>query len=123
MLKILREKSSWSLQIKGIMKSIKQQIIKANQEKIERENELWFVDYCNNCKTGLAFKNDVPCHHPYYCWHEGEPAIVQAGIVRIDEYRRLYGYVTAQMYEEYKQLRKRQRQLIWHGRRKLLGGR
>ena len=122
MLKRLREKSSRSLQIKYIMKSIKQQIIKAKQEKIERENELWFVDYCNNCKTGLAFKNDVPCHHPWYCWHEGEAAIVQADIVRIDEYRRLHGYITVQMYEEYKRLRKRQRQLIWHGRRKLLGG-
>ncbi|WP_292816332.1 hypothetical protein [Methanobrevibacter sp.] len=121
-MKRLREKSSWSLQIKSIMKSIKQQIIKAKQEKIERKNELWFVDYCNNCKTGLTFKNDVPCHHPYYCWHEGEAAIVQARIVRIDEYRRLHGYVTAQMYEEYKQLRKRQQQLIWHGRRKLLKG-
>ena len=122
MLKRLREKSSWSLQIKYIMKSIKQQIIKAKQEKMERENELWFVDYCNNCKTGLAFKNDVPCHHPYYCWHEGEAAIVQAGIVRIDDYRKLHGYVTAQMYEEYKQLRKRQQQLIWRDRRKLLKG-
>lgn len=122
MLKRLHEKSSWSLQIKYIMKSIKQQIIKAKQEKIERENELWFVDYCNNCKTGLAFKNDVPCHHPYYCWHEGEAAIIQAVIVRIDEFKRLNGYVTAQMFEEYKQLRKRQQQLIWHGRRKLLKG-
>lgn len=119
-MKRLREKSSWSLQIKLIMKSIKQQIIEAKQEKIERENELWFVDYCNNCKTGLAFKNDVPCHHPYYCWHEGEPAIVQAAIVRIDEFKRLNGYVTAQMFEEYKKSRKRQRQLIWKGRRKLL---
>ena len=119
-MKRLREKSSRSLQIKYIMKSIKQQIIKAKQEKIERENELWFVDYCNNCKTGLAFKNDVPCHHPYYCWHEGEAAIIQAAIVRIDEFKRLNGYVTAQMFEEYKKSRKRQRQLIWQGRRKLL---
>ena len=103
-----------------VMKSIRQQIIEAKKEKREMEEELWFVDYCNNCKTGLAFKNDVPCHHPYYCWHEGEPAIVQAGIVGIDEYRRLNGHITAQMYEEYKRLRKRQRQLIWYGRRKLL---
>ena len=65
-----------------VMKSIRQQIIEAKKEKREREEELWFVDYCNNCKTGLAFKNDVPCHH--------------------------------------KRLRKKQRQLIWHGRRKLL---
>lgn len=104
------------------MKSIRQQIIKAKKEKTERGSELWFVDYCNNCKTGLAFKNDVPCHYPYYCWHEGEPAIVQSDLVRIDEFRRLHGHITAQMYVEYKQLRKRQRQLVWKGRRKLLRG-
>ena len=105
-----------------LMKSIRQQIIEAKKEKTEREEELWFVDYCNNCKTGLASEHDIPCHHPYYCWHEGEPAIFQSDIVRIEEYRRLHGYITAQMYEEYKRLRKRQRQLIWHGRRKLLKG-
>ena len=103
-----------------VMKSIRQQIIEAKKEKRELEEELWFVDYCNNCKTGLAFKNDVACHHPYYCWHEGESAIVKSAIVGIDEYRRLNGHITAQMYEEYKRLRKRQRQLIWYGRRKLL---
>ena len=102
------------------MTSIKQQIIKAKKEKREREEELWFVDYCNNCKTGLASQCDVPCHHPWYCWHEGESAIVQAAIVRIDEYRRLHKHVTSQMYWEYKELRKRQRQLIWKGRRELL---
>lgn len=104
------------------MKSIRQQIIEAKRQKTERESELWFVDYCNNCKTGLAFKNDVSCHHPYYCWHEGESGIVQAGIVRIDEFRRLHGYITSQMYVEYKQLRKRQRKLVWKGRKKLLRG-
>ena len=104
------------------MTSIKQQIIKAKKEKREREENMGFVDYCNNCKTGLAFKNDVPCHHPYYCWHEGESAIVQSEIVRINEFRRQHGYVTSQMYYEYKELRKKQRQLIWQGRRKLLNG-
>ena len=102
------------------MKSIRQQIIEAKKEKTQREEEMWFVDYCNNCKTGLASECDVPCHHPWYCWHEGEAAIVQAGIVRIDEYRRLHGHVTSQMYWEYKELRKRQRQLIGKGRRELL---
>ena len=38
------------------MKSIKEQIIEAKKEKREREEEMWFVDYCNNCKTGLASK-------------------------------------------------------------------
>ena len=102
------------------MKSIRQQIIEAKKEKTKRDEELWFVDYCNNCKTGLASEHDIPCHHPYYCWHEGEAAIVQAEIVRIDEFRRLHGYVTSQMYWEYKDLRKRQRQLIGKGRRELL---
>ena len=104
------------------MKSIRQQIIEAKKEKTQREKEIWFVDYCNNCKTGLASKCDVPCHHPWYCWHEGESAIVQAEIVRIDEFRRQHGYITSQMYYEYKELRKRQHQLIWKGRQKLLKG-
>ncbi len=102
------------------MKSIRQQIIEAKKEKTQREKEIWFVDYCNNCKTGLASECDIPCHHPWYCWHEGESAIVQSEIVRIDEFRRQHGYVTSQMYWEYKELRKKQRQLIWKGRRKLL---
>lgn len=103
-----------------VMTSIREQIIEAEAEKRERGEELWFVDYCNNCKTGLASQCDVSCHHPWYCWHEGKSAIVQAAIVRIDEYRRLHGHVTSQMYWEYKELRKRQRQLVWQGRRKFL---
>lgn len=105
-----------------IMKSIKQQIIQAKQEKTERNKESWYVDYCNNCKTGLSSEHDVPCHHPYYCWHEGESADVQAGIVAIDEHRRLYGYITAQMREEYKQLRNRQAKIIGKGKAKTLRG-
>ena len=105
------------------MKSIKQQIIEAKKQKTEHNKESWFVDYCNNCKTGLASEFDVPCHHPYYCWHEGEAAVVQAGIVRIDEFRRLHGYVTAQMYEEYKELRERQGKLVGKGKARTLRGR
>ncbi|MBQ2654039.1 MAG: hypothetical protein IJF83_10825 [Methanobrevibacter sp.] len=34
--------------------------------------ELWFVDYCNNCKDlDIMSPNEVPCHHPWYCWHDG----------------------------------------------------
>ncbi|MFR5822140.1 MAG: hypothetical protein ACLUGX_08155 [Methanobrevibacter smithii] len=36
------------------MKSIRQQIIKARKEKTERESELWFVDYCNNCSKNTC---------------------------------------------------------------------
>ena len=102
------------------MKSIKQQIIEAKMQKKEQNKESWFVDYCNNCKTGLASEYDVPCHHPYYCWHEGESAEVQARIVKIDEYRRLNGHITAKMCEEYKELRKRQAKLIGRGKSRLI---
>lgn len=103
------------------MKSIKQQIIEAKKEKIERNKESWFVDYCNNCRTGLASKHDIPCHHPWYCWHDGgECQEVQAGIVRIDEFRRLNGYITSEMFEKYKELRERQAKLIGKGKAKTL---
>lgn len=50
------------------MKSIRQQIIKARKEKTERESELWFVELLQqHARQVLAFKNDVPCHHPWYC--------------------------------------------------------
>ena len=103
------------------MKSIKQQIIEAKRQKIENNKEAWYVDYCNNCKSELASEYDVPCHHPYYCWHDGgECQEVQAGIVRIDEYRRVNGRLDAHMYEEYKLLRERQAKLIGKGKAKTL---
>lgn len=103
------------------MKSIKQQIIDAKMEKTERNKEAWFVDYCNNCKTGLASEHDIPCYHPYYCWHDGgECQEVQAKIVAIDEFRRLHGRLDAHMYQEYKELRERQAKLIGKGKAKIL---
>ena len=105
------------------MKSIKQQIIEAKMQKTERNKEAWFVDYCNNCRTGLSAPFDIPCHHPYYCWHDGgECQEVQAGIVRIDEHRRLNGSLDAHMYLEYKVLRERQAQLVGKGKKELLRG-
>ena len=43
------------------MKSIRRQIIEAKKEKTQREEEMWFVDYCNNCKIGLTSECDIPC--------------------------------------------------------------
>ena len=102
-----------------LIKSIQEQINEAQQQRTIVNKESWFVDYCNNCKNGLSCSFDVPCRHPYYCWHEGEAAEVQASLVKIDEHHRLHGYITAQMLEEYKELRERQAQLVRDGKFKL----
>lgn len=34
--------------------------------------DFYFVDYCNNCKDlDVMDITEVPCHHPWYCWHDG----------------------------------------------------
>ena len=34
--------------------------------------DLFYVDYCNCCKDlELMSSNEVPCHHPFYCWQDG----------------------------------------------------
>lgn len=34
--------------------------------------DFWFVDYCNNCRDlDVMAANETPCHHPWYCWHDG----------------------------------------------------
>ena len=34
-------------------------------------SEFWFVDYCTNCKDlDVMDPKEVPCHHPWYCWHD-----------------------------------------------------
>lgn len=104
------------------MKTIRQQIIEEKQNQIEKNKDLWFVDYCNNCKTDLASKYDTPCHHPYYCWHEGESAIVQDGIIQIEEYRRTHGFITTQMYEQLKVLHQKKRKLIGKGKARTIRG-
>lgn len=35
-------------------------------------DDFWYVDYCNNCKDlEVMSPLEVPCHHPWYCWHDG----------------------------------------------------
>lgn len=74
--------------------SKRQQIIAAKKEKTLIEEEMRFVEYC---KTKMALKCDVFCHHPRYHWYEGESVTVKAEIVRINEFRRQHRHVTSQI--------------------------
>lgn len=34
-------------------------------------DDFWYVDYCNNCRDlDVMDEKEVPCHHPWYCWHD-----------------------------------------------------
>lgn len=57
------------------MASIQDQIQQAKKTQKEYLKEFYYLDYCNNCRTGLAAKHDIPCHHPWYCWHTDEDDI------------------------------------------------
>lgn len=52
--------------------------------------EFWYVDYCNNCKDlDVMASNEVPCHHPFYCWHdkgEVQELEYQLGVLYEKEY-------------------------------------
>lgn len=97
------------------MISIQEQIQQNKQTKKGYLKELYFVDYCNNCRTGLASKYDVPCHHPFYCWHDnGECQELQYEIVKLETKNKL----TNQEYETLKNLKIQQRKKVIEGLRK-----
>ena len=95
------------------MVSIQDQIQTVKQQKKEYLQELYYVDYCNNCRTGLASKHDVPCHHPWYCWHAGESSKIQSEIVQLQNKEKL----TTQEYNKLKNLKIKQRKEIIKGMR------
>ena len=95
------------------MVSIQDQIQTVKQQKKEYLQELYYVDYCNNCRTGLAAKHDVPCHHPWYCWHTGKSAEIQSEIVQLQNKEKL----TTQEYYKLKNLKIKQRKEIIKGLR------
>ena len=96
------------------MVDIQDQINQVKQTKKEYLKELYYVDYCNNCKTGLASKHDTPCHHPYYCWHDnGEIQKLQTKIVQLQ----IKPYLTTQEYETLKTLKTKQRKKTIEGLR------
>lgn len=96
------------------MISIQEQIQQNKQTKKDHLQELYFVDYCNNCRTGLASKYDVPCHHPWYCWHEGKSSEIQIEIVKLENKKQLSNYE----YNKLKDLRVMQRKEFIKGLRK-----
>lgn len=107
-----------------IMTSIQQQIIEQKQNKTEKLKDLFYVDYCNNCKDaeirGEYGRDYVPCHHPWYCWQDGgevQELEYQLSLLRENEHWQ--GYLTAQEYEKLKKLKARKWELIKEGRRNM----
>lgn len=96
------------------MLSIQEQIQATMQQKKQHLDELYFVDYCNNCRTGLASKYDVPCHHPWYCWHETGTGDLQAEIVKLQKQDKL----TTSEYHLLNNLKMKRRRVIIEEMRK-----
>ena len=50
-------------------------------------DDFWYVDYCNNCKDlEVMSPLEVPCHHPWYCWHDkGEVQEMEAKLGKLYE--------------------------------------
>ena len=88
------------------MVNIQDQITQAKQTQKEYLQEFYYLDYCNNCKTGLASKHDIPCHHQWYCWHTDEDGIgdLQRQIVELQIKPKL----TTQEYHKLKKLKNKQ---------------
>ena len=88
------------------MDLIRRQIHEKKQAKKDYLNEFYYLDYCNNCKTGLASKYDIPCHHQWYCWHTDEDGIgdLQRQIIELSRKQDL----TSQEYHRLKELKTKQ---------------
>lgn len=58
--------------------------------------DFWYVDYCNNCKDlDIMDSKEVPCHHPWYCWHDnGEVQELEYQLGCLNETERTRGYLT-----------------------------
>lgn len=92
------------------MNIIRQQIQTEKASQQEYLKELYYIDYCNNCKTGLSSKHDIPCHHPWFCWHTDDDDIgnLQRQIVELDRKKQL----TSQEYYKLKELKDKRYQKI-----------
>ena len=59
--------------------------------------ELYYTDYCNNCKDlDVMDSKEVPCSHPFYCWKDGgevQELEYQLGLIRHNSWLR--GYMLA----------------------------
>ncbi len=60
--------------------------------------DLFYVDYCNCCKDlDVMSPNEVPCHHPWYCWHDGgevQELEYQLGVLNEKEHCRGFLYAS-----------------------------
>ena len=106
------------------MDIIEQQLQEEKIAKKEALKDLFYVDYCNNCKDadirGEYGKDYTPCHHPWYCWHDGgEVQELEARLAQINHIEWLYPFLPAKEREERKQLQKRKWELIKEGRRNM----
>lgn len=77
-------------------------------------DDFWYVDYCTNCKDlEIMDSNEIPCHHPWYCWHDGgEVQQLEYELGVLNEKERLNIRLTAQEKEKYFQLKQRKFELV-----------
>ena len=76
--------------------------------------ELYYVDYCNQCKDlDVMSSRSVPCHHPWYCHLDGgEVQELEASIGLINHNRWLRGYSFASERIRLKQLKDEKFELV-----------
>ena len=76
--------------------------------------ELYFVDYCNQCKDlDVMSHNNVHCHHPWYCHlDKGEVQDLEASIGRINYQEWLRGYLFATEKKELHELKEKKFHLV-----------
>ena len=106
------------------MDIIQQQLEAEKEQKKENLKDLFYVDYCNNCKDeeirGDYGKNYTPCHHPWYCWHDGgEVQKLEARLGELREMEHWAPFFPAREKEELRQLKERKWELIKECRRNM----
>ncbi len=106
------------------MDLLEQQLEQEKINKKEKLKDLFYVDYCNNCKDpsirGVYGKHYTPCHHPWYCWHDGgEVQALEFRLAQLREIERTYPFFPAREKEELRKLKERKWELIKESRRSM----
>lgn len=94
------------------MDIIKKQLQQEKKNKKELLKDLFYVDYCNNCKDpeirGTYGKTYTRCTHPWYCWHDNqEIQEIEYKIYKIKTQK-----PTAQLKQELKKIKNKKWRLI-----------
>lgn len=76
--------------------------------------ELFYVDYCNQCKDlDIMSPNNIPCHHHWYCHMDnGEVQELEFQIGKINHDSDLRGYMYASERETLKKLKQTKFELV-----------